>query len=129
MLKTGILNPHVLALLARVRHTNTLVIADRGFPSWPGIETIDLSLVDDVPTVVQVIEALRPNFVVARAWMAEQFVQVNTPQTRQRFAEALSGVPIDYEPHIDFKRRVPLATGLIRTGDTVQYGNVILESG
>ena len=35
MLKTGILNPAVLSLLARVRHTNTLVIADRGFPFWP----------------------------------------------------------------------------------------------
>jgi D-ribose pyranase len=29
MLKTGILNPHINALLSRVRHTNTLVIADR----------------------------------------------------------------------------------------------------
>ena len=55
MLKTGILNPHVLNLLARVRHTNTLVIADRGFPFWPQIETVDLSLVDDVPTVLQVL--------------------------------------------------------------------------
>ena len=43
MLKTGILNPQLLSLLARVRHTNTLVIADRGFPSWPQIETVDLS--------------------------------------------------------------------------------------
>src|SRR5690242_11288313 len=55
MLKTGILNPHVLNLLARVRHTNTLVIADRGFPLWPQLETVDLSLVDDVPTVLQVL--------------------------------------------------------------------------
>ena len=52
MLKTGILNPHLLSLLARVRHTNTLVIADRGFPSWSGMEIIDLSLVNDVPTVL-----------------------------------------------------------------------------
>jgi len=28
MLKTGILNPHILSLLARVRHTNTIVISD-----------------------------------------------------------------------------------------------------
>ena len=32
MITTGILNPQILALLARVRHTNALVIADRGFP-------------------------------------------------------------------------------------------------
>jgi D-ribose pyranase len=77
MLKTGLLNPHVLSLLARVRHTNALVIADRGFPSWPGLETVDLSLVDGVPTVLQVVAALRPNFVVAEAFMAQEFRRVN----------------------------------------------------
>ena len=30
MLNTRILNPQLLSLLARVRHTNALVIADRG---------------------------------------------------------------------------------------------------
>lgn len=129
MLKTGILNPHVLSLLARVRHTNTLVLADRGFPSWPGLEIIDLSLVDDVPTVVQLLTALRPNFVIGRAWMAEEFLRENAAEVQQRFADALAGVPIVHEPHVQFKRRVPAATGLIRTGDTIQYGNVILESG
>ena len=54
MLETGILNPQILSLLARVRHTNALVIADRGFPFWPTIETVDISLADGVPTVLQV---------------------------------------------------------------------------
>jgi D-ribose pyranase len=129
MLKSGILNPHVLSLLARVRHTNWLVIADRGFPSWPGIETIDLSLVDDLPTVPQVLAALRPNFVIRQAWMAEEFRQENTEATQARFAEALAGVKVVYELHGSFKHRVPRAIGLIRTGDTIQYANVILESG
>ena len=51
MINSGILNPQILSLLARVRHTNALVIADRGFPFWPQIETVDISLVDDVPAV------------------------------------------------------------------------------
>ncbi|MDB6130699.1 MAG: transport protein RbsD/FucU, partial [Verrucomicrobiales bacterium] len=55
MLKSGILNPQINHLLSRVRHTNTLVIADRGFPFWAGIETIDISLMDDIPTVLQVL--------------------------------------------------------------------------
>jgi D-ribose pyranase len=129
MLQTGILNPHVLSLLARVRHTNTLVIADRGFPFWPTIETVELSLVDDVPTVVQVLAAIRPNFVVGKAWMAEEFVRENTAEVRGRFSAALAGVSVTHEPHVEFKRRVPQAIGLIRTGDTIQYGNVIVESG
>lgn len=128
MLKTGVLNPQLLALLARVRHTNTLVISDRGFPFWPQIETVDLSLVDNVPTVLQVLAAIRPNFVVGKAWMAQEFLNANTNATRARFETALKGASVKFEPHVEFKLRVPHAIGLIRTGDTTQYGNVILES-
>jgi D-ribose pyranase len=128
MLKTGILNPQILSLLARVRHTNTLVIADRGFPFWAQIETVDISLVDDVPRVLDVLKALRGNFHVGRAFMAEEFRSVNTTETRNAFEAALNGVPTIYETHVEFKKRVPDAIGLIRTGDTVQYANVILES-
>jgi D-ribose pyranase len=129
MLKTGILNPQLASLLARVRHTNTLVIADRGFPFWPGVETIDLSLVDGVPTVLQVIDAIRANFVVGHACMASQFLAHNTPETQAAFARALAGVPVAYEDHEgSFKPRIPRAIGLIRTGDTTQYANIILTS-
>ena len=129
MLNTLILNPHVLSLLARVRHTNALVIADRGFPFWPQIETVDLSLVDDIPTVLQVLDAVRRDFHAAQAYMAREFLEQNTPATRQRFAKGLHGIPTTHEPHVEFKKRVPGAIGLIRTGDTVQYANMILVSG
>ena len=129
MLKTGILNPQIHSLLARVRHTNCLVIADRGFPFWPQIETIDISLVDDIPTVLDVLAAIRPNFVIAHAWMAEEFLSQNDQATQQRFRDALARIPTTYEPHVALKQRVPWAIGLIRTGDTIQYANVILESG
>jgi len=128
MLKQGILNPAINSLLSRVRHTNTLVIADRGFPFWPEIETVDISLVDGVPTVLQVLAAIRPNFVIGRAFMAEEFIRHNTKAVQTAFTKTLAGVPIEYEAHIEFKKRVPHAIGLIRTGDTVQYANTIIES-
>jgi D-ribose pyranase len=128
MLKTGILNPSLNSLLARVRHTNTLVIADRGFPFWPTIETVDISLVDDVPTVLQVLAAIRPNFQIGHAWMAREFLKHNSRPVRDAFAGALRGIKSHHEPHVAFKRRVPGAIGLIRTGDTIPYANLILES-
>jgi D-ribose pyranase len=128
MLKTGILNPELICLLARIRHTNTLVIADRGFPFWPNVETIDISLVDDIPTVLDVLRAIRPNFIIGHAWMAEEFRRENSKETQQRFTAALEGVPLTFEPHDTFKDRVPEAIGLIRTGDTIQYANMIIES-
>ncbi|MGN6553017.1 MAG: RbsD/FucU domain-containing protein [Verrucomicrobiota bacterium] len=128
MIKIGILNPQLLSLLARVRHTNTVVISDRGFPFWPEIETVDISLVDNLPAVLDVVRALRSNFNIGKAWMAQEFLKVNDEKTQAAFAEALKGIPLTHEPHVDFKKRVPHAVGLIRTGDTVQYANMILES-
>jgi D-ribose pyranase len=128
MLKTGILNPALLELLARVRHTNTLVIADRGFPFWPQVPTVDLALVDGVPTVLQVLAALQPNFVIGRVFAAAEFQAHNPAAVQQALAAQLAGIPLVFEPHVDFKRRVPAAIGLIRTGDTNPYANLILES-
>jgi len=128
MLKSGILNPNINSLLCRVRHTNTLVIADRGFPFWPMIETVDISLVDDIPTVLQVFLAIRPNFVVGQVYMAQEFLAHNISPIKQQCHDAFDGLAVSYEPHDEFKKRVPYAIGLIRTGDTIQYANLILVS-
>jgi D-ribose pyranase len=128
MIKTGILNPAILDLLARVRHTNTLVISDRGFPFWPEIETVDLSVVDDLPTVAQIVAALRPNFVIGRVFAAENVKTANSLEKLARHLAALDGLPLTYLSHVELKQCVPSAIGLIRTGDTTQYGNLILES-
>jgi D-ribose pyranase len=129
MIRSGILNPALNSLLARIRHTNMLVIADRGFPYWPMIETVDLSLVDDVPTVLQVLKAIRKNFDIAEIYMAEEFKNANTIEIRQQFTQATAELPLHFEPHVEMKKRVPQAIGLVRTGDTIQYANMVLVSG
>jgi D-ribose pyranase len=97
MILKGLLNPQILSLLARVRHTNLLVIADRGFPYWPQIETVDLSLVDDMPKVAQVVEALRVNHHFGEAWMAKEFAQNNSPAIQASFSQLLSGLEVKEE--------------------------------
>jgi D-ribose pyranase len=128
MLRTGILNPAINSLISRVRHTNTLVIADRGFPFWPRIETVDISLVDDVPRVLDVLRGLRANFNIGRVFMAEEFLAANGDAALESLKREIPGVAFVFEPHLEFKKRVPNAIGLIRTGDTIQYANMILES-
>ena len=128
MLQSGILNPHVLQLIARIRHTNTLVIADWAFPFWPQIETVDISLTHGIPTVLDVLDLLTPVFKIGRIWQAEEFVSVNPQERVDRFAKSFGDIPLTREPHVDFKKRVPHAIGLIRTGDATPYGNIILES-
>lgn len=131
MFLNGILNPALLSLLARFRHTNTLVIADRGFPFWPEVETVDISLIDDVPKVPQVLSAILSSCKVGAAFMAEEFLADQSAGGKEVSAEyrkILASVSIQFEPHTEFKRRVPSAIGLIRTGDSTQYANIILQS-
>ena len=131
MLQSGILNPHVLDLIARIRHTNTIVISDWAFPFWREIEVVDLSLTMGIPTVLDVLDVLRPNFKVGNIWQAEEFLGTNPAETIQRFDSAFAGftgAAVTRLPHADFKSMVPRAIGLIRTGDPNPYGNVILES-
>jgi D-ribose pyranase len=73
--------------------------------------------------------AVRANHQFTQAFQAKEFLKNNPPAIRQKFAAALDGVPTSFEPHIAFKKRVPMAIGLIRTGDTVPYANTILISG
>jgi len=130
MLKHGILNPALLEMLGRFRHTNTLVIADRGFPSWPHVPTIDLSLTDDIPTVEQVLRAILPECSIGLAHMAREF-KAHNPAIVVTTAEKLlqvNGVKLHYLKHSDLKKRIPAALGLIRTADTIPYRNIILES-
>lgn len=131
MLQEGILNPHVLNLLARIRHTNTLVICDWAFPSFREVETVDISLTRGIPMVLDVLRLLQPNFKIGHIWQAEEFLSTNPTDTIAAFDEAFADcrhATVTREPHLDFKRRVPSAIGLIRTGDPTAYGNIVVES-
>lgn len=135
MLQEGILNPAVNELLARVRHTNTLVIADWAFPSWTEVETIDLSLTSGIPLITDLLPLLAPNFKIGEIWQAEEFLTHNKSATINKYEEHFKkftplspDLKITRLPHLDFKKKVPQAIGLIRTGDPTAYGNIILES-
>ena len=124
MITRGILNPQILELPARVRHPNTLVIADRGFPFGPKIETVAISLVDDVPTI-DFASAGRgtTKFPSGKGVDGTGGGLKNNPsKTRAAFATALRGIELKYDPPIDFKKHIPHAI------DLMQYGNLILKS-
>ncbi len=135
MLQNGILNPAVNHLLSRIRHTNTLVISDWAFPYWTEIEVIDLTLTKGIPKITDLLDLLAPNFLVGHIWQAEQFLDTNPQETIDlyqskfdAFKEKHDGLQVTRLDHDEFKKKVPQAIGLIRTGDPTAYGNLILES-
>ena len=65
---------------------------------------------------------------IGRVFAAKEFKKANPAAVQQALAARFAGVPLVFEPHVKFKLRVPSSIGLIRTGDTTQYANLILES-
>jgi D-ribose pyranase len=128
MLVSGIINPAINSLLSRVRHTDMLIVSDWGFPNMAGVETIDISLVAGVPRVVEVLRAIRSNFNCSKAVMAVEFRETSTAETLRCYEDVLEGVSIAWEPHASLKSRAMGVVGIIRTGDTTRFGNILLES-
>lgn len=135
MLQEGILNPKLNDLLSRIRHTNTLVIADWAFPYWNDVEIVDLSLTRGIPLITDLLDVLKNNFKVGHIWQAEEFLSTNPDEIITKYNDSFDGfnglypeLKVSRLPHNDFKKMVPDAIGLIRTGDPTAYGNIILES-
>ena len=128
MFVNGIINPEINSLLSRVRHTDALIVSDWGFPHMAGVEMIDISLVAGIPRVVDVLRAIRVNFNCGKGVMAAEFRETSPVETLRCYEEALEGVSIVWEPQALLKSRAKGVVGIIRTGDTTRFGNIILES-
>lgn len=128
MLREGLLNPHINHLLGRVRHTNTLIISDRGFPTIPGVEVVDISLIAGIPCVLDVLSAVLSNFQCNKAVMSEEFRRVQSLEVKSAYEAAFNTIEVNWVPHAEFKQKARDVIGIIRTGDTTRFGNVLLES-
>jgi D-ribose pyranase len=127
--KSGILNPALSHLLASTGHSDYFTITDRGFPVPAGPERIDLALVDGIPTVLEVLEAVQSEWEIDRIVITEE-MQLASPDQVTKLAALLgSAVPIQQMSHLEFKRLAQTSRATVRTGDTVPYANIIVVSG
>ena len=123
MRKNGILNAQLAGLLARLGHTDTVVVADCGLPVPAGVPVVDLALVFGVPRFNDVLAALLAELEVESVTVADQAPQMVhdlIPEGVEMIAE------IDHE---DLKEMVAGAAFVVRTGETTPYANAILHCG
>lgn len=123
MRKHGILNAQLAGLLARLGHTDTVVVADCGLPVPAGVPVVDLALVFGVPRFDDVFTALLAELEVESVTVADQAPQMVhdlIPEGVEMIAE------IDHE---DLKEMVAGAAFVVRTGETTPYANAILHCG
>ena len=128
MKRGGILNPALSHLLASTGHTDYFTVCDRGFPVPEGPERIDLALVDDIPTVLDVLAAVIAEWSLDRVLIADEMDAIS-PDRVAEMGALLGDVPFERVSHGQLKRLAQSARATVRTGDTVPYANIIVVSG
>lgn len=129
MLKGGILHPQLRSLMGRLRHMDTLVIADAGLPVPAGVERVDLGWRPGDPAYLDVLEELLKAMVVEHATFAEEALTVSPEFHQKALALLPEGCPVDYLPHTELKKQTEKAMAIVLTGEFTPYTNVILRCG
>src|SRR5262249_43345741 len=128
MKKGGILNPSLSHLLASTGHTDYFTICDRGYPVPVGPERIDLALVDGIPTVLDVLQAVAAEWHLDRVVIAQEMTE-GSPQRAEALRAILGEGPLQIVSHLELKRLSQTGRATVRTGDSTPYANIIVVSG
>jgi D-ribose pyranase len=127
-MKKGILlNSELSYLIAKLGHTDTIIIADAGLPIPAGVQRIDLALVRGVPTFEQVLEAILSEMVVEKVTVAYE-IKDNNAQLLNLLEQKLS-CDFLFCTHEEFKTHSKQAVAIIRTGEATAYANIMLHAG
>ncbi|MCK0470173.1 D-ribose pyranase [Halalkalibacter sp. APA_J-10(15)] len=126
MKKKGILNRDISSVLAKLGHTDQIVIADCGLPIPDGVPCIDLSLELGDPTFLRTLDVVLADMEVEKGIVAKEIKMRNAQmcETIQQYE-----FPIEYVDHERLKKQSQTAKAVIRTGETTPYANIILQAG
>lgn len=125
MKRGGVVNARLAGALARLGHTDLVVVCDVGLPIPPGPEVVDLAFRFGVPSFETVLSGLLNELVVEGATAANEARQ--NPATRDLLAARFP--ELELVPHEELKGRVSGAKLVVRTGEATPYSNVILRCG
>jgi D-ribose pyranase len=128
MKRGGILHPELSKLLASSGHTDYFTICDRGFPVPEGPQRIDLALVDDIPTVLDVLKAIVAEWSLDRVLITNEMKKVS-PARVEELRSIVGHVPLESLSHLELKRLGQTGKATVRTADTCPYANIIVVSG
>ncbi len=129
MKKTGILNRHLAGALARLGHTDRVVVCDAGLPipDGPhGPHVVDLAFRAGVPRFSEVLEGLLGELEIEGATAAAE-VRDSNPETSALLEGRFPDLVL--VPHEALKTLTREARLVVRTGEVRPYANVILHCG
>jgi D-ribose pyranase len=128
MKQNGILHPELLDLIAAAGHGDVIVLADAGLRIPPTTPRLDLAIVCGVPTMAQVVDAVKQELVIEAATVATEFEDWN-PDV---YNDVVSRLPVepDAKPHEELMAEMAdSAFAYVKTGECSAYSSVALVCG
>jgi D-ribose pyranase len=124
--RAGILNGALAGALARLGHTDQVLICDSGMPLPRDAEVIDLAFLPGIPSFAEVLEGLLAELLVEGA-VAAQEVESGNPECHAFLDDLLPA--LTYVPHDELKLLAHGVKLVVRTGEATPYANVIVRCG
>ena len=136
MKKAALLNAELSYVIAKLGHTDQLVIADAGLPVPATTQRIDLALTHGIPGFMPVLDVVTQEMQVERVLLAEE-LKTHNPAIHQQLCEHLAHlearqgntIEVTYLPHAAFKTQSAQSRAIVRTGECSPYANIILCAG
>jgi L-fucose mutarotase len=132
-----ILSPELLGLIAAMGHGDELVLADANFPAVSVGRRVVRADGHSVPAILEAVLKLfpldsfveRPAAVMQRVDHPDQAAPIWTEF--QRLLDSAEGkhIAIERVERFAFYERAKQAFGVVATGETALYGNLILKKG
>ena len=127
MKKTDLLNSEISEVVARLGHTDLLVIADSGLPIPDNVKRIDIALTKGIPSFKDTLNTVLTELGVEKAYIAKEMIDKNNDL--YLYLLELFGEKLIIISHEDLKAMSKNAKAIIRTGEYKPYANIVLESG
>lgn len=126
MRKGGVIDGQLAGALARLGHTDRLVVCDAGLPIPAGPEVVDLAFRFGVPSFEVVLSGLLEELVVEGATAADE-VRERNPTTHELLGSCLPD--LELVSHEELKTMTSIARLIVRTGEATPFSNVVLRCG
>lgn len=126
MKKSGMINRDIAAVLAKMGHTDQLMIADCGLPIPEGVPCIDLSYTLGKPSFTEILFEVLQDFQAEKVYIADE-IKAGNPVVHKEIQQL--ECPIVELTHDQLKQQSKQAKVIIRTGEATPYANIIVQSG
>lgn len=126
MLRTTLLNTHLVRALSSAGHGQFVVIADAGLPCPPNVPVIDISVVPGLPGFREVTRAILAEMPAESCIAA---VESQNSEIFRDLAGELAHLPMRVVTHEDFKSLLQAASVIVRTGECTPYANLAIVAG